>query len=106
MDPWPCVSGADGDASYTCSAVPKTPVSQTLAHATLQQRICVRPSADYASYLADSTYTSSQTVTFSTLNATNATSLAHCTAEKILRVEYLPHLLPHSQQVSSQRLPH
>lgn len=79
---------------------PEVPVAQALAHAILQQHVCIRPPARQVSDAA------AEAICFTALGGSNATALLHHAAEQVFGVQHLLHLLPDSQEVARQRLPY
>ena len=86
--------------------VPKIPIPQTLAHATLQNSIGIRPPAHNPPQLAHSRHASRQTISLAALRTTHAASLVQHAAQQVLRPQHMAHLLPDGQQIAAQGLPH
>jgi hypothetical protein len=83
--------------------IPQVPITQPLAHAALQHNIRVRPPTHQTSQRLHS---ACKTTPFASLRTTNPTTALHHAAQEVLGPQYLPHLLPHCQQISLQRFPY
>lgn len=79
---------------------PQIPVSQSVAHAALEECICVWPSS------CNVPKTPTEAVSFAALCCADATALLHHAAEQVLGVQHLLHLLPYGEQVARERLPY
>lgn len=83
------------------SIIPKIPVAQALAHTTLQDHVGIRPASN------ESAKVTAKSSSLASLGITKATSAAlHYTAQQVLGVEHLAHLLPYGDQVARQGRPH
>jgi len=80
--------------------VPKVPVAQPFTHATLQDHVGIRPASHEP---AQVTAKSRGLASFSIGDATSTT--LQYTAQQVLRVQHLAHLLPHGDQVARQSRP-
>lgn len=79
---------------------PQVPVPQTLAHASLENDICIGPSP---CYIPEAT---PEDAALTALCCSDATSTLHHATEQVLGVEDLLHLLPDGEDVARQRLPY
>jgi len=79
---------------------PEVPVAQALAHAALQNNICVRPSPCNVPEPA------AKAVCLAALCGANASPALHDAAQQVLGVQHLLHLLPDGEDVAGQRVPY
>jgi hypothetical protein len=86
--------------------LPEIPIPQPLTHPSLQHSIRIRPPAHNPPQLAHSRHTPRQTISLASLRASHAASLVQHAAEQVLRPQHLAHLLPDSDQIAAQSIPH
>jgi hypothetical protein len=87
--------------STEASCSPKIPISQSLTHATLQHNISIWPAPKSIPHAA------AKARSFSAFSGSNTASAAlQYTANQILGVEDLAHLLPDRQKVAGECLPY
>lgn len=86
--------------------IPKIPIPQTLAHATLQNRIRIWPPANNAAKVSHSRHTATQTISLASLGTSHAAALVQHATQEVLGPQHLAHLLPHGEQVAAQSFPH
>ena len=91
--------------------IPKIPIPQSLGHPTLQHRIRIRQPSSHPANMAHGARKPTAHQPLPLLaSASASTSLQSTTSiqqriKQVLRIQHLPHLLPHRQQIPPQRVP-